>query len=237
MASDSTPASKQWRLFAKRCLQRRIRADKFEALAKQLRQRTSIPGSSIAATLFRPRQDSVSFLTGDPLVPVYIERLMGAGLVDAADVLSAMFNSSRHRPPKGAEQSGADGEGAQAADSSAAEQEQQNSSPGGKVQNPPELEETIFYRVAKSFNTGERPKSIAEARRTSYMAIQWMTSIVASGTSDSMMDALTGGNQQMQLQSALVREALGMLMIAVMENEKMATVQDTAVPKSKMHFL
>jgi mediator of RNA polymerase II transcription subunit 5 len=233
-AQDQSPSPKQWHAFIRRCLQLRVRADQFDGLARELAERAHVPGGKIALATLGPHPKKGNFSIApsvDPLVPVYVERLLGAGIIDAADVLVALLHGSRHQPAKESTdgKNGAEKKGA--VDGNAMDQDQPDSKKP-QQQNPPELEETIFYRMAKHFGSNDRPKSVSESRRTIYVLIQWMTALVQSGTNDSMMAAVTGGSQQMQLQTALVREALAMLAIAVLENGKISMTLDMAVPKS-----
>jgi mediator of RNA polymerase II transcription subunit 5 len=189
---------KEWTLFLDRCLETRIRADLFDAAATQLHRQSPLPGRKIAALLLRPRSAAANSL--DPRVIIYVERLLALKKVDASDVLSAAFQHSRDRP-------------ARAGDEGVASKEDSS-----RWHNPPELEEIIFHRLHKAFSTGERPVSNAEAVRTLIVVTGWMASMVTSHTSDSMIQAMAGIQQHPQQQSLNVREALGMLLVGLIEN-------------------
>ncbi|KAF2490783.1 Med5-domain-containing protein [Lophium mytilinum] len=188
----------QWTLFFSRCLSQRIRADVFEAAARQLHARTPIAGAKLADVLLRPRTASTS--TIDPLLVVYLERLLALNRIDAADVLIAAFRWSRDRPSK-------------SSDAALAPQE--------RWQNPPELDEIIFHRLHKAFATpGDRPRTKMEARKVLTVVGQWMSAMVTAHAGDAVVQAMTGV-QQLQQQSINVREALGMLVMGVIDNMRM----------------
>ncbi|KAF2709359.1 Med5-domain-containing protein [Pleomassaria siparia CBS 279.74] len=191
---------KEWSLFLDRCLENRIRADLFDAAATQLHGQSPLPGRKLAALLLKPRSPAASSL--DPRVIVYVERLLALRKVDASDVLSAAFQYSRDRP-------------ARAADEGVAAKEDLS-----RWCNPPELEESIFHRMHKAFSSAERPVTNTEAVRTLIVVAAWMSAMVTSHTSDSMIQAMAGIQQHPQQQSLNVREALGMLLVGLTENTK-----------------
>ncbi|KAF2178098.1 Med5-domain-containing protein [Zopfia rhizophila CBS 207.26] len=189
---------KEWSIFLDRCLENRLCADVFEAAAAQLYGRSPLPGRKLADLLLRPRSAATNSL--DPRIIVYVERLMALKRVDASDVLSAAFSFSRDHPPK-------------PGDEAIPPKEDQS-----RWQNPPELEEVIFHRLHKAFSTGERPATNREAIGTLAIVSKWMSAMVTSHTSDSMIQAMAGIQQQPQQQSINVREALGMLIMGLIEN-------------------
>jgi mediator of RNA polymerase II transcription subunit 5 len=72
----------------------------------------------------------------------------------------------------------------------------------------------------------ERPLSASEAIRTVVMATKWMSAMITSHTSDSMIQAMAGIQQQPQQQSINVREGLGMLVVGLIENGKILQLLD-----------
>ncbi|ORX92901.1 mediator complex, subunit Med5 [Clohesyomyces aquaticus] len=192
---------KEWSLFLDRCLENRLRADLFDEAASQLHGKSPLSGPKLAALLLRPRSATASSL--DPRIVIYLERLLALKKVDASDVLWAAFKFSRDHPSK------------------AGEHALPSKDDPSKWQNPSELEEIIFHRLHKAFSTGERPVTNAEALRTLIVASRWMTAMVSSHTSDSMIQAMTGLHQHPQQQSINVREALGMLVVGLIENVKL----------------
>jgi mediator of RNA polymerase II transcription subunit 5 len=190
---------KEWALFLDRCLENRIHTNLFDAAASQLHRKSPLPGRKLASLLLRPRTAAAHSL--DPRVIIYVERLLALKKVDASDVLSAAFQYSRDRPVRAGEEGVASKE-----DST-------------RWHNPPELEEIIFHRLHKAFLTGERPVTNAEAVRTLIVVSEWMKSMVTSHTADdSMIQAMAGIQQHPQQQSLNVREALGMLLVGLIEN-------------------
>ncbi|KAF2737281.1 mediator of RNA polymeras-like protein II transcription subunit 5 [Polyplosphaeria fusca] len=203
---------KEWSLFLDRCLENRIRTELFDATSAQLYGRLPIPGRKLAALLLKPRSANAS--SPDPRVVVYLERLLALRRVDAPDVLAAAFQFSRDQPPRPGD------EGIPSKDDPS------------RWHNPPELEEIIFHRLHKAFANGDRPTSNAESTRTLIVVSKWMSTMVASHTSESMLiHAIPGLQQQPQQQSINVREALGMLVAAFVENVK--TIQFLNHDKAK----
>lgn len=201
---------KEWALFLDRCLETRIRADLFDAAATQLYGKSPLPGRKLAALLLKPRSAAASSL--DPRVIVFVERLLALKKLDASDVLSAAYQYSRDRPLQSKEDS-------------------------SRWNNPPELEEIIFHRLHKAFSTGERPVSNAEAARTVIVVSAWMASMVTSHTS-SMIQAMAGIQQHPQQQSINAREALGMLLVGLIENIRILDVLTKDELKGMcVHFL
>lgn len=191
---------KEWALFLDRCLENRIRADLFDAAAAQLYSKSPLQGRKLAALLLRPHSPAASSL--DPRVVVYVERLLALRKVDASDVLSSAFQFSKDRPPRAGDVA--------------------NPKDPSPWQNPPELEEVIFHRLHKAFSgeRPERPVTNTEGIRTLIVASGWMSAMVTSHTSDSMMQAMAGIQQHPQQQSINVREALGMLVVGLIENTR-----------------
>ncbi|KAJ4357903.1 mediator complex subunit [Didymosphaeria variabile] len=191
---------KEWVLFLDKCLETRIPIDLFAAAATQLHTRSPLPGRKLAALLVKPRAAGANSV--DPRVIVYAERLLALNKVDASDILSAAFQFSKDRT-------------LQASD---------NTSPRDPSgwQNPPELDEILFHRLHKSFSgeRPERPVTNAEGVRTLKAVTRWMSAMVTSHTNDSMLQAMTGIQQQPQQQSINVREGLGMLVVGLIENGK-----------------
>jgi mediator of RNA polymerase II transcription subunit 5 len=190
---------KEWALFLDRCLEHRIQADKFDAAATQLHTKSPLPGPKLAALLLKPR--SAVTKSVDPRVIIYAERLLVLKKVDTSDVLSAAFQHSRDRPGAG------DGN---------------NPKDPSRWQNPPELEEVMFYRLQKAYSGPERPATNTEGYRTLSIVTRWMSAMVISHTSDSMMQAINGTERQPQdqQQSMNIREALGVLVSGLIDNGK-----------------
>jgi len=203
---------KEWTLFIDRCIEHRIQPDLFDAAAAQLHAKSPVPGRKIAAVLLCPRTANASSV--DPRVVIYLERLLALRKVDASEVLSAAFQYSKDGAPKTGED---------------------EFSKDAKWRNPPELEEVIFHRLSKSFQAEDRPLSNAEGFRTLITVTRWMQSMVTSHTSDTVIQAMAGIQQQPQQQSINVRDGLGLLMVGITENSKMLRILDHAKGKGKLH--
>ncbi|KAI8934400.1 mediator complex subunit [Plenodomus lindquistii] len=197
---------KDWELCLDGCLERRLPRDVFAAVIAQLHAKSPLPGRRIATLLLRPRSAGISSV--DPRIYVYTEQLLESKIVNTADVLVSAFRYSKDRLPKSSE-----------------------SSKGAQWHSPPELEENIFHRLSKAFATEERPFSNNEGIATLMVVTRWMQAMVTSHTSDTMIQAMSGIQQQPQQQSVSVREGLAVLIVGIIENSKI--LQLLSHPKAK----
>ncbi|KAF1973144.1 mediator of RNA polymeras-like protein II transcription subunit 5 [Bimuria novae-zelandiae CBS 107.79] len=191
---------KEWDVFFTKCLENRIPVEIFAAAATQLHARSPVPGQKLAGLLLKPRAAGTTSV--DPRVIVYVEQLLTLKKVDAFDVLVSAFYFSKDRPIR-------------AGDSN-------NSKSASGWRNPPQLDELIFHRLHKAFSGEhpERPVIGNEGLQTVKIVTRWMSAMVTSHTSDSMIQAMAGIQQQPQEQSINVREGLGMLAVGLIENSK-----------------
>lgn len=192
---------KEWTVFLDRCLNQRVQADVFDAATAQLHRKSPLSGRKLAALLLKPRSLNASSV--DPRVIIYLERLLALKKVDASDVLSATFYYSKDRLPKTGDDS--------------LEKEP-------KWSNSPELEELVCHRLQRAFAAEERPVNNTEGLQTLIVVTRWMQAIVTSHTSDTMMQAMAGISQQPQQHSINVREALGVLVVGLIENSKILMI-------------
>jgi mediator of RNA polymerase II transcription subunit 5 len=192
-----------WSRFLDRCIQLRIHSDQFDAAAAQLHATCPLPGRKLAALLLQPRMANA--ISVDPRVTIYVERLLAAKKIDASDVLISSFQCSKDRVSR-------PGNG--------------DISKETRWCNPPEQEEILFHRLSKAFQAEERPLSSTEGFRALIVVTRWMQAMVTSHTSDSMIQAMAGLQQQPQQQSINVRDGLGMLVISIIENPRMLRVLD-----------
>ncbi|KAF2635859.1 Med5-domain-containing protein [Massarina eburnea CBS 473.64] len=203
---------KEWSVFLDRCLEIRLQADLFDATATQLHTRSPLSGRKIAALLLKPRTANANSF--DPRVVVYAERLLALKQVDASDVLASAYQYSKDRP--------------------ATDEEEADPKDPSRWRNPSELEEILFHRLAKAFS-GERNPTKAEGFKTLRVVTFWMSTMVTSHTNDSMMiQALAGIQQHPQQQSINVREALGMLVVGLVENNKILQLLTKDEPKADL---
>ncbi|KAF2142643.1 uncharacterized protein K452DRAFT_318229 [Aplosporella prunicola CBS 121167] len=203
------PSMALWTTFVDRCLDNRISPEKLEKFAIEMRKMMRSDGTVIAQALFRPRSRATSCL--DPLVPVYLERLLALDLLGPPDILTALFHYSRDRPARA---------------------EETPKSPKKQISHghiTPEMEELVFTRLSKAYETGERPRSVKEVLSTLAVLSQWMSAIVTPHAADPVMHSMPDEAQATRTQSILV---LGMLITYVMQNVKVAGVMEVALPKA-----
>jgi mediator of RNA polymerase II transcription subunit 5 len=198
----------EWTLFLDRCLERRVQPDLFDKAAAQLHAKSPLPGREITSLLLRPRAANATIV--DPRVIIFLERLLALKKVDASEVLSSAFQYSKDRLAK----TGSD-----------------DVSKDEKWHNSPDLEEVLFHRLSKAFQAEERPLTNAEGFRTLIVVTRWMQAMVASHTSDTMIQVMAGIQQQPQQQSINVRDGLGMLMVGITENSKMLNILNNVKSK------
>lgn len=201
---------KEWSVFLDRCLQTRVQADLFDAAAAQLHSRSPLPGRKLAVLLLRPRAAGANNV--DPRVIIYLERLLALRKVDASDVLSSTFYYSKDRLPKAGDEP---------------------SEKESRWSNSSELEEVVCHRLHKAFAAEERPVNNTEGMQTLLVVTRWMQAMVTSHTSDTMIQAMAGIQQQPQQQSINVREALGVLVVGLVENSKILLILNHATAKGR----
>lgn len=219
-------ALKDWTRFLSRSLEQRIPADLFAAAATQLHNQSPITGQKIAVALLRPRN---ALSTIDPRVIVYLERLLALKLVDAPDVLCAAFLFSKdYRPAKTSDSNDT---------TNGTSSESGTTTKASHRKIPSELEEIIFHRLHKTFAAEERPLSVNEGIRTLRVVTRWMAAMVTAHTSESMMQAMAGMQQQTDQKAINIREGLGMLAVGVIENSKMVAILGHERGKGTLTFL
>lgn len=202
---------KQWNNLIRQSYERRLAPEKFTKFIIQLHQRSAVSGSKIAAAFFdRTAQVTVH---QDPKIPVYIDCLLDASIIDASDILHSLFEGSQAKAQL-AQQSG-------------------NVDKIAKTEPiAPQLEVKILLQLTRKFVNGSRPATPAEARSCLRWMAEWTTALVTCSSNDSMMHAIGAEVQQDQYHSALVRDALGQLLTSSLENPKMIGVTQVALGKS-----
>lgn len=202
----------KWSNFFDRCFALRATREEIEAAAAELHAKAPLPGPKLAATLLRPRSASTNV---DPLVYICLERLLALKKIDASDVLSSVFLTSKDRLSKTGNA---------------------DSVTKAKWHNSPDLEEIVFHRLTKGFQTEERPSKSSEGLGTLIVLTRWMLAMVTSHTSDTMLQAMNGIQQSPQQQSINVRDALGMLVVAVVENSKILKILESSKVKGRQQL-
>ncbi len=202
----------EWTNFLDRCLLARVEGPKFTILAKTLYSKNPLASSKLANILLKPR--SKSALTVDPLIPSYVECLLALEQINIPDALrtllkhSRLYHSDEASSPTGNQPQDID-----------------------EWYNGPDVEEILLYRLAKCFTTRSRPKSANEACGTLKAVATWMSAIVTASTKDEMMQHLAGVDNSTQPESIAVREAVGMLVVALAENGRVTGVLNGQCPK------
>ncbi|KAK0653543.1 Mediator of RNA polymerase II transcription subunit 5 [Lasiodiplodia hormozganensis] len=151
-----------WTQFVDRCLQNRLSADKLETFAVQLSKRIPRDESQLAEALLRPRSRATACL--DPLIPVYLERLLVLNFLNPPEILYALFRYSR--------------------DYAATDEHSIQRQRPQQWYITPELEELVFARLSKAFVTSERPRTVVEVQKTLAILAQWMNAVNSSQTAE-----------------------------------------------------
>lgn len=138
---------------------------------------------------------------------LYLEGLLDSGILDAADVLSALSRRSAVR---------ADEEG---------------------LQYEPQLESNVLLQLTRKFVSNSRPRTKHEAVSTFRALCGFTAAIIARFAHDSAIDSTSDllaqqQHQEEQLTIAPIRDALGQLLIAVLENPRMAGIIDFGLDQS-----
>ncbi|KAF2745715.1 Med5-domain-containing protein [Sporormia fimetaria CBS 119925] len=194
------PQSKRWRSLFDACLECRAPVDLFDAAVTKLHCESPLPGLDLAALLLNPRTAGEVSLDG--LLVVYAERLLALRKVDASHILAAAYKYSRDRPLP------------------AADAEAEDIAP--RWVNSPELQDALFERLCRALQAGTRPLSISEAFQAVTVVTSWMSAMVAAHTSESVIHAMAGIQHHPQQSSISNRDSLGILLVALIENAKVA---------------
>ncbi|KAK5163415.1 hypothetical protein LTR04_002562 [Oleoguttula sp. CCFEE 6159] len=188
-----TPTFRRWQNLFSLCFEKRIRPKQIGPLVKELLSVAPAPGRRIAQALLKPRNPG-STVT-DPLQWSYVDELLALNQIDIVDVLEALLKYSQHHPTHAEIES------------------QETGKP--RLRNPLALESIILYRMARCITSAERPNRASEVRGVIEMAAQWMISLCRS---DDILQAAMGETYQVQQQALMIREELGMLVEALLNN-------------------
>jgi hypothetical protein len=195
----------QWVKVVRGSIERRLRGEIFISVVKELDNTISISGRELADILLDQQKRLPR--TVDPLLPVYADTLLEEQRISTSDLLSALFKHSRQYSPS---------------------KQEKNSPKGVKAEqtcSPAELEYRILDQLSRAYAPGgTRPTMQQEVRATLKVLAEWMSAVATEG------DALL---QTLDQQSVLMIDSLGMLGIAMLENQKVIGVIDTAMPKGK----
>ncbi|KAH0556049.1 hypothetical protein GP486_006012, partial [Trichoglossum hirsutum] len=190
-----------WKKFLQRNLLARTPAVKFEDLVKVMSSRYPLPGPSIADVFLEPRSAPSPII--DPLLPLYVERLLNLDLIDVPDILRVLLRNSHLHDSTGQARDGGNG-----------------------FENSLEFEDAILSRAARFLASTQRPKNIPETWATLSTVSRWMSAVVTADVRDDMMDRINGGAGATGVQpdAMALREAIGNLVLAVSGNPKVLGV-------------
>ncbi|KAI9801264.1 MAG: mediator complex subunit [Piccolia ochrophora] len=205
--------ARQWAKFMQRCLLARLPSDNFGPLALELNARNPAPSFQICEIFLKPR--SRAAISVDPLIPIYVERLIHLNLVGVADVLRALWKTSRFHHSSG--HTAPDNEG------------KEGDIP--KWHNSTELEEIVLLRMRSSILAGQHPRTINETWNTFKVLSRWMSSIVAASTRDEMVQDMNGAAGQLAPEALAIRDSVGMLVIALAESPRAVSALSASIPK------
>ena len=211
-----------WTRLLERCLQDRIPAAQFEAFAKVL-DPTPISRAELAQIVLEPRPGLKAFV--DPLLPQYVEALVRIDLVGPDDLLDVLLQHSRLRQPDAHPGDDAAERSARGSTSPAP------APPPRRSSNPVPLDHAVLVAMAHLFHSGQRPKSPREVYMVLKAMAAWMSTVVAAGTTDDMIQNVTGHADHTAPESQAIVEAVGMLMYATAENPRVLSVLGGPFPK------
>lgn len=199
-------AIQDWSKFLSRCLHSRLPIAKFEGYAKLLQDRSPMTGAQLTELFLTPRSSkNTSF---DPLLPLYIETLVGRDLIKPSNILDGLYRFSRVQVTRGTSGSTSDGD--------------IDRSPRGHT--PQELEEMLILDISRMYSTGQQPRTLSEVFQVLRAVSVWMSSIVAASARDEMMQHVTGEPNHLSLESLMIRGTIGGLVTAIMGNAKVSAL-------------
>ena len=205
----------EWERLVSRCLQQRLPPAKLEKFATLLTARTPLSPASLADILLRPRSPAVTGF--DPLIPLYVERLLESNRLRLPDILLVLLQRSRYHHSSGV------------AD---VEREEDALATDARWHNSAELEETILLRVARILMLARAPQTRAEGWSLLKTAADWMTAVVASSTRDQMMRDMSGSTAPVLTPDDMaVTDALGTFVVALVENLRIVNLLSGPGPK------
>ena len=231
----------QWTTFLTHSLAARLEPDTFSSYAQLLSAKHPLSPSRIADIFLRTTEyNDVSL---DPRVPRYLQVLLGAELIDAAGILKALARYSTFLREAASSVPSQDVveiegehkmEGVEAAEGGGGGLDNQKPEPkkGGKAErvvrrwsNSYAAEEMLFYRLAKHISSGAGPRNVQEAVQLVLVCRQWMAMV---SVADDILGLGVHGNSE-EINAAIM--ALGTLMVAVVENERVVAALAGKCPK------
>ncbi|KAI9793533.1 MAG: mediator complex subunit [Peltula sp. TS41687] len=160
----------EWSKFLSRCLHNRLPVGTFEGYAKLLHDRSPVTGHQLADLFLTPNTSKVTSF--DPLLPLYIETLVGCDLIKPSNLLDGLYRVSKlqdSRGPSSGSTSDGDHEHLQ------------------RGHSPHEMEELLIVDITRMYSTGQQPKSLSEVFQVLRAVCVWMSGIVQTSARDDMM--------------------------------------------------
>jgi mediator of RNA polymerase II transcription subunit 5 len=174
-------ATAQWRVFIQNSLRIRLDQGKFLQLAQELGDRSPISGFKLASLLLGGQRASSKIV--DPRIPIFIEQLLEARIINTDHVLAALFQQHPDRT---------------------------DSQKDSSNHNGSELAVTVLDHLTKGFVTGKSPYTIPETRQSLVVLARWLESIVTTTSAgDALMQSL--GHQTLPICDPLGLLATAML--------------------------
>lgn len=206
MPITSKIKSAQWIRFLGQSLQARIPPARFGDLVKALHRKVPLQGCDIAKILVT--SPALLAVDLDPLGPLYIDRLLGLGLLEGHDILLAVQERYDSVQEECAKYGRSEMVSAQLM----------------------ELEEAILIILFRAYTGGTRPHSGREIQKTLGVLADRISAMAAKNA-QVMMDSDIF--QQAGQQELFLREAFGMLLVAMLKSPKVEKLLDSALSPSE----
>ena len=218
-----------WHTFFSRSLATRLDVSEFSDYVQLLAAKHPLPGSRISDLFLRPTENNAFCL--DMRVTEYVQVLLRLELVNVSSVLRSLWRVStcrlRELPLNGEEKDPAgDGSGS---GSAIGVGKGGSKDDGIRWQNSYSNDETLFYRLTKYIVSGAAPRDTQEAVELVRVCVQWMGSLILA---QQAAHDMLGVSQTRVAEMAALNMAVGTLIVAVVENEKvLRALEKGGVPK------
>lgn len=181
MAQESDDATRQWRAFIQNSLRLRLNEDRFRQYVEELGDRVSISGRKLAFIVVENRRATGKIV--DPRIPVFVEQLLEANMVNSYDILAALFRDYSVASEAGN---------------------------GKPVSNVCELASNLLDHLTRCFVSAKSPRSIPETRHALLVLSTWLETVAsAANDGDALMQSLD--HSLMLLYDSLGQLAIAML--------------------------
>ena len=201
-------AAERWKEFFCDCLSSRIRAENLDSLILPLEDTFNTSGNILASSLL----SGYVCTAPDPLIVSYFERLLQTDRISVDETLQAL--SAEYQ-------------------ASITVAEENISSIKHNVRPNISLEDIIFTRLATVVANGTRPKTVQEAQKVIRSLSHWITMLIATDTSQSILQVASGSKGDSNSQASQIRESFGIFVVSALENPKMQGVIVNSIPKGE----